>query len=1743
MSNSYRIRTQVGVDKSIKLLLDQDFEHLEILSLKIMQSQIYTRQCSDYGVIIGRVTSNGGFGIPNAKVSVFIPLSKEDENNPMITDIYPYKDVSDVNEDGYRYNLLPYRQSYSEHTPTGTFFTREDVLVEPSLIQVFDKYYKYTVKTNDSGDYMIFGVPVGSQKIHVDIDLSDIGEFSLSPQDLIRMGVATESQIAGTKFKSSQNLAELPQIISFDRPIEVEPLWGQPEICNIAITRTDFDLTESANINITPTAIFMGSIVSSNEDANQKGNCKPSLKQGKLCNLVAGPGEILAIRQTIQQDINGRPVLETVDLESGGQVIDENGTWLVDVPMNMDYVVTNEFGEKVISNDPKIGIPTKGKYRFKVKWNQSPSLREPIKRGYFLLPNIREYGWPNSNSDPLKTGTLQQYQEAIKSYSFSLDWDDYADIETAIKCEDTFYEMTYNKVYTVSQLISQYRNGSLPNRIIAIKDILSEECESENVKFPTNDAVFRMDIIYLLFTFVMYVFRPILYILLIVSHVLAFLLKYILGPILAIIVGAVMVVVALLCSFVNSIVRAINKIPKVNMNTLDCPSIDDIKQLVKDMLNLYKKFTHLNLPNITYPDCDICSCKEGDAVEDKPEESDSGKDSLSIVQDSGINSILSPYTISSEYTTPKGFTTRIDTFPETYVTLLTGRSGGYKDTAALAPQVTKYGEEDNGISRLIYTSSLPIAERINLFNTKAKYFDTDPTNPYGGVNQIEVSFQTTSSDKHTDNIILLSCEPSQLPFFKAGKLVSFQDLAMSKDINLTGSTVNDYGTKSITGSVIKDGNTLGPFLPGTTNEYYSRNITIKYVKPDNTNGTAQYTITGKTKDFTYHKFPMDVEYFQVVTAMTINTFTGLKNNTNMNRIPNGLWDRFLGNTMKYGYFGDIKQNYEIANPHGAFNTFSNFGKQVLVFLVRGVDPNSPRVDSSYDLSKLFGDNAFGRVKVTGKYKLNIPIQKETSISGFKAVKHDITNSYDIDIYSGIKLYYDSFFFQPTTVGSNKFSGFTSDLPKYYSSLDSTNTTFRPNKPDIFSTQAPQVSNAFNTINGLNIGQNSNGFRTEPVNEDYWPSSGYALPNRPIGVYLDGNCDGIWDYQYSYSGIKKIENLTSNDNRGYYKLESVEGGSAMYQDSNILLPIWITDCNNPRWYYYNIFSTDNVSSSFKIDGTYYAPSYASNTNYSLNYTLGANDRQMVMRSDRLPTSTTLKIIENNYYALQSNLDLTAFIVGDDGSATAGQGTSVGGNPTGAFNEAPDSNPGQISALYDTFTCSGLIPLECYTYDNNSKLFVKKPDTDECYGNKVNNDGEKILVNGCYILITNIFKSLGRDLLLMGEWATRTQISFGACRNVWSHLFTNNWINGALYAFTFKNDRFFDKQNRPYSSYCKDTVVLHPTTNNFYYRSSPYNNSTGEFIGKKKTTSYKGNSYYLSFPTTIMDLGPRNNYLQEIIMSDDYDGYVVDKLAPTTYGDVSEMLNLLILSRLVNSKVMELLLGAGNAGILTYFNSRNSNLVDGDYSQLLSIQSEFGVNPFEVSSYPDAPAGQQSPIFFNGYSKDVVMGIFFSSDTQSRDFITPKRTILNGDLDISYIDCSFSYFNVSTQKVPFYQWELKTNTDGSDSIFGSQTNDWYTSPILGTGFLSEPYQKIDRLNDTYRYFKTNTTTITKYFKGYIYSVENSNGNLNSNSGSIKSYNPPRVITVGAPQHFYFGLKKGKTSLDRFIRKWINTETVVD
>jgi hypothetical protein len=383
-------------------------------------------------------------------------------------------------------------------------------------------------------------------------------------------------------------------------------------------------------------------------------------------------------------------------------------------------------------------------------------------------------------------------------------------------------------------------------------------------------------------------------------------------------------------------------------------------------------------------------------------------------------------------------------------------------------------------------------------------------------------------------------------------------------------------------------------------------------------------------------------------------------------------------------------------------------------------------------------------------------------------------------------------------------------------------------------------------------------------------------------------------------------------------------------------------------------------------------------------------------------------------------------------------------------------------------------------------------------------------------------------------------------------------------SFKNDVFYtspfsNQPNQATYNFCRDIVVLHGeksypgsntlipifftgATNTFYYRSSPYDVSTNSFVGAPKPKSgdflgiqlpdYGGNTYNLNYPTTLMDLGPRNYYMQELVMSDDYDGYVINKLRSTTFSNVYDLLNVFILIRLVTDSVQ--------SGFISSYFTRDNLMIDGDYAQAISVNSEIGVAPFDPLSYPDNPPPQQSPIYINTLNDGTktVFGIFFSSDTQTRDFLSPKRTIINPTGSITNV-CTFNNFNVFTQKVPFYQWNIKQNTV-VDSIFGSQDNEWYSNTILGNGFFNYEYQLMDRINSNSRYFRTNSVQQDS-FKGYIYSVDN-NGEISPSVSHWVQNNPVgRSVSVGAPYHFYFGLKRGKSAFDRFATKWIDTNII--
>ena len=72
MERNFRIHTNINVDNVLQVNMSQDFDFLEVLTMQLRQEDTYKLHSSNYGVIVGRVLANDAFGIPNAKVSVFI---------------------------------------------------------------------------------------------------------------------------------------------------------------------------------------------------------------------------------------------------------------------------------------------------------------------------------------------------------------------------------------------------------------------------------------------------------------------------------------------------------------------------------------------------------------------------------------------------------------------------------------------------------------------------------------------------------------------------------------------------------------------------------------------------------------------------------------------------------------------------------------------------------------------------------------------------------------------------------------------------------------------------------------------------------------------------------------------------------------------------------------------------------------------------------------------------------------------------------------------------------------------------------------------------------------------------------------------------------------------------------------------------------------------------------------------------------------------------------------------------------------------------------------------------------------------------------------------------------------------------------------------------------------------------------------------------------------------------------------
>ena len=377
---SYRINTNVGADLNADYItldanLVQDYDTFDILSVKIDSVDTYKLHNANYGVVVGRVIANNGFGIPNAKLSIFI--SSDGEDGDKVRDLYPFTSTSSKDRKGVRYNLLPNEQVDDCHQIVGTFPNKRYALDNDVVLEVFDKYYKYTTRTNNAGDYLIMGVPVGTHTLHMDLDLSDCGILSQRPRDFVYKGYTIEQFENPNMFKEGTAYSNLSQIFTQDQVVNVQPFWGNASLGEkIGITRADIDVA----FKFEPTCVFIGSVVSDNSSQGISKKCIATENMGNMEELTTGEGTIEMIRKTPNGAVEEFQV-------KGTQLIDGNGIWCYQIPMNLDYMMTDEYGNMVPTDDPEKGIPTRTKVRFRISMQDNEENVDNYFRAKVLVPH------------------------------------------------------------------------------------------------------------------------------------------------------------------------------------------------------------------------------------------------------------------------------------------------------------------------------------------------------------------------------------------------------------------------------------------------------------------------------------------------------------------------------------------------------------------------------------------------------------------------------------------------------------------------------------------------------------------------------------------------------------------------------------------------------------------------------------------------------------------------------------------------------------------------------------------------------------------------------------------------------------------------------------------------------------------------------------------------------------------------------------------------------------------------------------------------------------------------------------------------------------------------------------------------------------------------------------------------------------------------------------------------------------
>ena len=390
------------------------------------------------------------------------------------------------------------------------------------------------------------------------------------------------------------------------------------------------------------------------------------------------------------------------------------------------------------------------------------------------------------------------------------------------------------------------------------------------------------------------------------------------------------------------------------------------------------------------------------------------------------------------------------------------------------------------------------------------------------------------------------------------------------------------------------------------------------------------------------------------------------------------------------------------------------------------------------------------------------------------------------------------------------------------------------------------------------------------------------------------------------------------------------------------------------------------------------------------------------------------------------------------------------------------------------------------------------------------------NGVFTVIP-VIGGQSKNFDIIEEWYKRKRVGLFFCGGVVNYSFIDNWLNGVLYFFKFKKRIMWDDAStldlsQSVSEYPRELVFYNVMDQNFYYRSTPYNPFSKKFVGQSGSVNPFRTlpTIELLHPTTFYDVGVRDEFFREICFDSrvDPDCSVIRDIGITSYKDPAKIIEYAINYRLdIND---------GNFSVDDFFSSTGEYGkiigLDGDIVQLLSINSEAGIKPFDLDTtqyflYNDSLMDPEDPYFAS----------YFKSGADYSPVPIDFKFEENGFLVRM---CLNNRLGDYTQKVPFYLW------DKSGPGFGPYGNDSDKQRWDRTHIASMPLQRMFSISGVTtgvpltNYLMTGTTLhpsneeylLKPMTKSHpTYSIPGSSTSMLSRFEVIRDYAPTTGVTA--------------------------------